>query len=242
MSDQATPQTSTAGSTPSFDRFSETYRADLESALRFSGQDADFFTRTKVRALGELVRCHVGEPAEVGLLDVGCGIGLTDRMLVPDFGHVTGVDVSAASIRQAAERNPQATYDTYPGGRLPYADHSFDAVFAFCVLHHVSAGERASFVSELRRVTRPGGLVVIGEHNPLNPLTRLVVGRCAFDDDAVLLRASEASTLLRQARLEPVERRYILVVPSERPMARRLDAWLGALPLGAQYLVAGRPV
>lgn len=244
MSDQATPprRSSTVESNPGFDRFSETYRADLDEALRFSGQDADFFTRAKVRALGELVRRHVGEPADVGLLDVGCGIGLTDTMLVHDFAHVTGIDISEPLVRQAADRNSQATYDIYPGGRLPYDDHAFDAVFTFCVLHHVPEPERAGFVSELRRVTRPGGLVVIGEHNPLNPLTRFVVGRCAFDNDAVLLGAGEATTLLREAGLEPVERRFVLVVPAERPLARKMDAWLGSIPIGAQYLVAGRPI
>lgn len=244
MSDEATPprRSSTVEPASSFDRFRDTYRDDLDDVLRFSGQDAEFFTRAKVRVLRDLVRRRVGEPTELGLLDVGCGIGLTDAMLVPDFAHVTGVDVSEPLLEQAARRNPHATYDAYPGGRLPYDDGAFDVVFTFCVLHHVPELERPAFVSELRRVTRAGGLVVIGEHNPLNPVTRLVVGRCAFDDDAVLLRAGKALALLRAARLDPVERRYILVVPSERPAARRLDGWLASLPIGAQYLVAGRPV
>ena len=49
----------------------------------------------------------------------------------------------------------------------------------------------------MRRVVRPGGLVCVIEHNPLNPLTRsLAVSRCEFDSDAVLLGASTTRKLM----------------------------------------------
>jgi hypothetical protein len=92
----------------------------------------------------------------------------------------------------------------------------------------------------MRRVLRPGGLALIVEHNPLNPITRLVVSRCAFDEDAVLLRIGESEQLLRTARLEPVERRYILIVPSDSGPAQRLERAFGGLPFGAQYFVAAK--
>lgn len=225
----------------SFDRFRTSYEADLGRALRGSGQDADFFTRAKARALLELTHRHLGDPGVLDVLDVGCGIGSTDTELLPVFRGVTGVDLSEALLERAAERNPDARYDSYSGGRLPYDDGAFEVVFAFCVLHHVPPRERPLLVGEMRRVTRAGGLVVIGEHNPLNPLTRLVVSRCAFDDDALLLSAREAERLMRGAGLGRLERRHILVLPSERRVARAIDAWLGALPIGAQYVVAGRP-
>ena len=57
-----------------------------------------------------------------------------------------------------------------------------------------------AFVAELARVVRPGGLVVVFEHNPLNPLTRLVVSRVTFDDGVRLLRSGERRLAVRDAR------------------------------------------
>src|SRR5213079_2165552 len=117
----------------------------------------------------ELARRNLGEPGELDVLDVGCGPGETDSFLEDAFRSLHGVDLSAAMIERAAERNPWAEYSSYGrGDQLPYADGSFDLSFAVCVLHHVPPGERPSLVEEIRRVTRPGGLVAIFEHNPWN--------------------------------------------------------------------------
>jgi len=226
----------------SFDRLKDSYESQLGDALRVSGQDADFFTRAKARELRDLARRYVGNPAQLEALDIGCAVGLTDTHLVPAFKHVTGVDISAPLVERAAERNPEATYSSYEGGRLPYDDDSFDVVFTFCVLHHVAPAERPAFVAEMHRVTRRGGIAVVGEHNPLNPLTRLVVSRCAFDEDAVLLRAGEVNRLFRQAKLDPLEQRFILILPFEGRTVQRLERALRAVPIGAQYLLAGHPI
>lgn len=225
----------------SFDRFEDSYESELEDVVRFSGQDADFFTRAKARALCDLTKKHVGEPADLRALDVGCAVGLTDALLTPLFGHVAGVDVSASMVQRAAARNPEASYSTYEGGRLPYEEGSFDVVFAFCVLHHIPPISRAAFVKEMHRVTTERGIAVVGEHNPLNPLTRLVVSRCAFDDDAVLLPAGQVDRLFRKAELRPLERRYILIAPWDTPTINRIEQALRRLPIGAQYLATGRP-
>jgi SAM-dependent methyltransferase len=187
-----------------------------------------------------MARRHVGDPGLLTALDVGCGIGLTDTFLIPVFRNVVGVDISAALVDLARQRNPKAAYDAFAGGRLPYEDGAFDIVFALCVLHHVPVEERRMFVEEMRRVTRAGGLVVVGEHNPLNPLTQLVVRRCAFDKDAVLLGARTTQSLFRSVLLEPIERRYVLILPSEARVVQRLERRLWSLPVGAQYLIAGR--
>jgi SAM-dependent methyltransferase len=221
-----------------FDRFRDTYERQIDELVRFSGQDREFFTRAKARAIVRFARERVGDPAELNALDVGCGVGLTVSELKGRFGLVAGVDVSAAMIERAREREPSIEYRVYGGTALPYEDNSFDLVYAICVLHHVPKSSRLRLVSELRRVVRGGGLVILGEHNPMNPLTRLVVSRCAFDVDAELLRAKEAERLLRDADLTAVERRYILIAPYESPTAARIERTLNSLPLGAQYVVA----
>jgi SAM-dependent methyltransferase len=131
-------------------------------------------------------------------------------------------------------------YRTYDGETLPFADESFDLAFAVNVFHHVDPPDRAALAAELARVVRPGGIVAVFEHNPLNPLTRLVVSRCEFDEGVELLSTREVSALLTRAGLQPVERRYILFFPWRAAFLQRLEARLGPVPLGAQHLTAAR--
>jgi hypothetical protein len=93
---------------------------------------------------------------------------------------------------------------------------------------------------ELARVTRQGGLVVVFEHNPVNPLTRLVVRRCAFDEGVVLVGRRSLGRLARAAGLAVEETRYILFFPWTRAPFPQLERRLGSLPAGAQYFLAAR--
>jgi SAM-dependent methyltransferase len=175
----------------------------------------------------------------VSAIDVGCGVGLTDRYL-DGFCSLVGVDISPGVLEEAAKANCGVRYLEYDGKRLPFENESFDLAFTICVVHHVPVAEWASFVAEIARCVRPGGLVVIFEHNPFNPLTRLAVRRCAFDEDATLLRRSKAAHLLRQAGLDTVESAYILFFPWPARALNALDQRLGRFPLGSQYYVSGR--
>ena len=223
-----------------FDGYADAYGDAVQRSISFSGANHDFFTRRKVESLLELASRWLGPPESLSALDVGCGIGLTDAHLAGRFGELAGVDTATEVVRRAAAANPSVSYRAYDGERLPYSDEQFDLAFAICVLHHVPPARRPGLVSELRRVVRRGGLVVVFEHNPLNPLTRLAVFRCAFDGDAVLATAGSIDRLLRVAALRPVERRYVILVPSDRRRVRALERALGALPLAAQYYVAAQ--
>ena len=97
----------------------------------------------------------------------------------------------------------------------------------------------AHFIAEMRRVVRPGGLVCVIEHNPLNPLTRLAVARCEFDRDAVLLGAGTTRKLMAAGGLRDICARYFLLLPWATNAARRVEGALGQVPLGAQYAAFG---
>jgi SAM-dependent methyltransferase len=107
---------------------------------------------------------HVAQDARV--LDVGCGPGTITAGLagrVPR-GHVTGIDASPEVVDQARQAFPEgkhrnldfATGDVYA---LDYPDDSFDVVHAHQVLQHL--GDQVRALREMRRVTRPGGLVAV---------------------------------------------------------------------------------
>ncbi|HEY3541209.1 MAG TPA: class I SAM-dependent methyltransferase [Gaiellaceae bacterium] len=223
-----------------FDEYKDSYREEVERSISFAGADLDVFTQAKATALLRLVRRRLGDPGTVRALDVGCGAGETDRHLVSELREIHGVDVSPEILETARAENPSVTYSAYDGERLPYEDGEFDLAFAICVVHHVPPPQWPSFARELARVVRPGGLVTVIEHNPLNPLTRLAVARCAFDDDAVLLGAPRAARLLAEAGVDDVHSEYIVFHPFRRPALRELEHHLRRLPLGAQYVTAGR--
>jgi len=229
----------TAGAA-TFDEYADDYREVVQRSISFSGVEQELFTRRKARHLLDVVRRRLGPPGDVRALDVGCGVGLTDEYLVGRLGELEGTDVSAEAVRRAASANPSVRYSASEGDAFPYEDGRFDLVFAFCVLHHVPPDERPRFVAEVQRVVRPGGLVVVLEHNPFNPLTRLAVARCDFDEDAVLLTSRTAHRLLRDGGLRPVERRYVILLPTEAPRLVAAERVVASLPLAAQYYVAAR--
>jgi len=223
-----------------FDRYRATYRQDVDRSVRFSGQDSDFFTDVKARLLLDATARHLGPTERLDVLDVGCGVGVTDSFLEGRFGSLLGIDVSEGVVQEAAATNPWARYQSYDGGRIPLKDGEVDVAFAICVVHHVEPPDRVGFLRDVARVVTPGGLVAIFEHNPFNPLTRVAVNRCDFDEGVVLARRGSTISMLRSAGLEVVEDPYILFFPFHARVFRRVERLLGWLPLGAQYMVVGR--
>jgi ubiquinone/menaquinone biosynthesis C-methylase UbiE len=222
-----------------FDRYRESYDEAVNRAIAFSGQKAESFTRAKASDLLRTIASHFNSPRQLSLLDVGCGIGNYHPFLTPVVGAVSGVDVSRACIAKAQERNPTVSYAVYDGDHLPYQDQQFDVTFCVCVLHHVPPERWPQFVNEMRRVTRTGGLIVVYEHNPKNPLTRKVVRDCEFDRDAVLLTMAQARQLLTAAGCLDVATRSILTLPPIGGFVETLDGLFAKLPLGSQYRAVG---
>jgi SAM-dependent methyltransferase len=221
-----------------FDSYRGNYRDVVQSSIDFSGLPHSFFMRAKADLLRELISQRLG-PGKPAMLDVGCGVGSFHPLLRGVVGRLCGIDVSPASIEQARSDNPDADYRAFDGSSLPFDDGAFDLVTAICVMHHVAPGEWAHFISEMRRVVRPGGLICVIEHNPLNPLTRLAVARCEFDRDAVLLGAGKARKLMVAGGLREIGTRHFLLLPWETRPARRIEGALSNIPLGAQYAAFG---
>lgn len=100
------------------------------------------------------------------LLDVGCGPGTVTLDLAArlDPGEVVGVDASADVVelaRAAATDSGQVNvrFEVGDAYRLAYPDDWFDVVHAHQVLQHLT--DPVAALKEMRRVTRPGGLVAV---------------------------------------------------------------------------------
>jgi SAM-dependent methyltransferase len=232
-----------------FDRHKENYQSDIDKAVSFSGQSHEFFTRVKAGYLIDLLKSfgsgQAGAPSTqppIKVLDIGCGHGhIHPFLLHSDVPlKLSAIDVATTVVEEARQLNPAVEYRVYNGERLPYEDESFDFAYTIAVMHHLPPPQWPAFLQEMRRVVRPGGMIAIFEHNPINPLTRWIVHTCPIDENAVLLGSRRLSNLATQARFSDIESCYILFTPLDGPAFRRFDKMIGWLPLGAQYYVAAR--
>jgi SAM-dependent methyltransferase len=223
-----------------FEHYKNTYRQEIQKSINFAGKDLDFYTEVKVSKLLYLTYQFLGSPNQLNILDVGCGIGITDFYLTSKYKKVYGIDLSHGAVKKAETLNPQAFYKSYAGKKLPYSKNSMDITFAICVMHHVVPDELNQFCKEMMRVTKKGGLVIIFEHNPFNPLTRHAVAHCKLDENAHLLSLKKIENMLVTSEGTILDRRYILFTPFRGRLFSYLDTLLKGIPLGAQYLVTAR--
>ena len=218
-----------------FDIHADKYSEEIDKTLNKYGADHDFFTTHKAGLLLDILAAHSKDPADMTLMDVGCGVGKIHAHLKQSFKSILGIDLSEPSIDVARGLHPEVHYECYSGDVLPAADNSVDMTLAICVFHHVPVQKWKAFSAEMMRVLRPGGLAVVIEHNPFNPLTRHIVNTCPLDADAVLLQPRELRGLFQGVGAETVTSRTVLSVPPKASFLKKIDNYLGVLPFGAQY-------
>lgn len=213
------------------------YSGQVQKAINFVGAKHDFFIEGKARWLRAFLKKRGLTVTRA--LDIGCGVGLLHPYLRDFVPSLVGVDLSADAIAQAGRHNAGNTYHAYDGVRLPFSEAAFDLVLAVTVMHHVPPAQWPHFVAEARRVLRPGGVFVVIEHNPLNPLTLYSVNQCPFDEDAVLLRAGEVLSLMAESGFHGLGQDYIFFTPFSLNAIQAIERRLAWLPLGAQYAAWG---
>ncbi len=219
-----------------FDEYSHDYEKLVTDPVRtsFGGGGSAFFYQRKMDLLLRFFRRRGLAPSQMSWLDVGCGRGELLELGRPHFLACAGCDPSSGMLSAAGsaiEVRPQ----TSPTG-IPFDSQAFDLVTAVCVYHHVIPENRPKLTSEIRRVLKPGGMFVMIEHNPLNPVTKLVVSRVPLDRDARLLSAHTARSISSGAGLRPFRTEYFLYFA--KSVYEKIGALENALirfPLGGQY-------
>jgi SAM-dependent methyltransferase len=104
---------------------------------------------------------HVGIGPQERVLDVGCGTGNLTIALGVAKAHATGVDLSAPYVEFARRRasGPGLAFDVGDALNLPYPDGKFDRSLSMLAVDVLPDPKRG--LSEMRRVTRPGGVVAV---------------------------------------------------------------------------------
>jgi len=223
-----------------FDKSSE-YDALLLRGLRLTGEAKDYFASERVRDL----RAQLGagfSPRRI--LDFGCGIGDTARLLADAYpqAEVVGVDSAADAIRHAQAQHGSARV------RFQELSHyrpsgDFDLCYCSGVFHHIAEAERGRALQLIWQGLAGGGRFALFENNPWNPGTRAVMKLIPFDHDALPINPRHARALLGSLPWSEMSTaRFLFYFPRWLSRLRPLEPHLVHLPLGGQYyIVAHKP-
>ena len=164
------------------------------------------------------------------VLEVGCGAGVDLARFAKGGAQVTGVDLSSSAIDLAranfAQQGLEGRFDVADGERLPFANNSFDLVFAHGVVQYTANPRQ--LVEECHRVLKPGAEAVFQVYNRiswLNALSKLMKVPLEHDGAPVILkfRIGEFRRLVAIFR-------DVTIVPERFPVTSRLHGgWKGAL-------------
>jgi malonyl-CoA O-methyltransferase len=135
-----------------YDRWSELYDGDGNPLCMLEEPHVD-------RLLGDV--------RQLAVADIGCGTGRHALRFASHGARVTAVDFSAGMLAKARAK-PGAEQITWVEhdltSELPFAAATFDRVVCALVVDHIR--ELRAFFAELRRITRPGGFVVVSVMHP----------------------------------------------------------------------------
>lgn len=148
------------------------FKGRAEHSAEYFGDGRDhWWNRDFLRLVA--ARWGLGEARSV--LDVGCGVGHWSAVLagvLPRDAHITGVDREQGWVDEASGRADacglagRSTYVAGEAERLPFPDDTFDLTTCQTVLIHLP--DPGAAIAEMKRVTRPGGLVLAAEPNNLS--------------------------------------------------------------------------
>jgi demethylmenaquinone methyltransferase / 2-methoxy-6-polyprenyl-1,4-benzoquinol methylase len=136
-------------------------RYDLMNDILSAGQ-VRLWRRAVTRILG-------ARPGET-VLDLAAGTGTSTRAFAQAGAHAVAADFSLGMLAAGKRQHQGGTFIAGDALRLPFADESFDGVTISFGLRNVADTDRA--LREMRRVTKPGGRLVIAEFSsiPVKPV------------------------------------------------------------------------
>lgn len=212
-----------------------------EAYDRFMGR----YSRLLSPQLADLAGVHAAQRA----LDVGCGPGALTAELVARLGaaSVTAVDPSTPFVQAARARHPGVEVHQASAEELPFADDTFDASFAQLVVHFMS--DPVAGLTEMRRVTRPAGVVaacvwdLAGGQAPLSVFwsaARRLDPEVADESQLAGAREGHLAELFEAAGLREIEEAALEVSLEHRTFAEWWEPYTGGVgPAGSHVMSLG---
>ena len=167
------------------------------------------------------------------ILEVGCGEGanIVNLLTLGITNNFTGVDFSEEKIsfcKKNLEKN--TTFICADARNLPFNENEFDMVFARDLLHHVN-NDRDLVISQLYKVTKPGGHTIIIEAN-ISKLTNYLFANL-FKHESGIKDSSKT-------KLENKLKEYNYTITAMEPY--NFDRFLFHYKLGMPYLAKIKPI
>jgi SAM-dependent methyltransferase len=218
-----------------FNEYFEKYNNLMEKNLRILSPKGNisYFAEHKMALLKKLIR---NQPTRI--LEYGCGIGNNLPFLRKNFPTVPlfGCDTSEKSLDVARQHYPDITFFLISDEQEDTAPR-FDCVLVADVIHHIPHDKRDFYMKKILEYLEPGGDIVFFEHNPYNPLTRILVSTCPFDKNAELVSLRKIRDLLTHHELIIMESRYCFYFPEFLKYFNRFESLLSFIPLGGKFYV-----
>jgi ubiquinone/menaquinone biosynthesis C-methylase UbiE len=227
-----------------FDKIAREYNELHAAVTGASGESIDFFAEYKVKDTVQIIE-KCGFSKDLAILDFGSGIGGSIPHFIKYLPHcwLTCLDVSRNSLGIAAEKyKGKADFVHFDGWQIPFADGVFHSVFVACVFHHIPPEMHLSHLQEIFRVLKPGGIILVFEHNPYNPITVRAVNACSFDSNAILIRGASFLKMLKMSGFIKTSLHYRIFFPGALRLLRPFEKYMAWLPLGAQYYVTAQKI
>ena len=154
-------------------------------------------------------------------LDVGCGTGVMAERLSQEGYDLVGADPFRGMLRYVRARRPDLMAVAASGQHLPFPDDTFDLVYCIAVMHHIADPTAVrETILEMVRVAKPGGHVLVWDHNPRNPYWPIIMKRVPQDTGAErLIPEQEVLDGLKAGGARPLITRPLGLMPDFTPKA-----------------------
>jgi len=172
----------------------------------------------------KVVGIRMFRPSEgMSILDVGCGTGSHLELYQRYKCDLYGIDLSPSMLGIARERlGETAQLDLGDATDMPYEDGKFDLVISMLSLHEMSPQTRSGVLTEIKRVTKPDGRILLidfhpGPYQPLQGwvsktiilFSEVAAGREHFRNYRQFMKTKGLSTLLSGHQMN-IEKQSIL--------------------------------
>lgn len=144
----------------------------LDEMRRIGSDSVDIFLQQGTRitnvVFDSIAEFYGSVPDNCKVLDFGCGVG---RVFLPALHLFKQVQLHGCDVNSNAVEYLKSTLSVDVivnnfAPPLPYAANTFDVVYSISVWTHLPISMQLPWLSEIRRVLRPGGLALISTAGP----------------------------------------------------------------------------